>query len=453
MTSDSTKQHLPFLIPPFRYGAIEENLYRGAYPKQRNFRFLQRLNLKTILSLIPDPPRPELVSFCASQNIKLVHLRVDKPKENIPLTYAKAIQAVQILIDTHHSAPVFVHCLDGATVTGLVIMCLRKLQCWTVSSAIVEYLRYQRGGVISSEESEFIEKFTGEIEIPFITTYLPMQQPQTQTLQSGQNQKTESSGSSQTSSTVPPNQAVSVQSLPNPVPVSVTLSQPPSLVSTSTSQTQTQTQSTPIAIPVIPKWLWQGQILRKHPSLKLKLPPLPLQIQIPGQAPHSGESSDFQSPNTPSQSPYPHSLQQHYQNPQTIQTSSSTVPQPSKRISLNPDFIFPSDFQYLSNLNSLSGTHSQQPNNILVNPDGTGMNVSMGMGIGMGLPGSTAMTMQNDELSGLSGLAQLQSNMVGNNRNIGLGMGNNAGGYSDESDGEATVSRTVQALALEGLKD
>lgn len=77
----------------------------------------------------------------------------------------------------------------------------------------------------------------------------------------------------------------------------------------------------------------------------------------------------------------------------------------------------------------------------------------MGMGIGMGLPGSTAMTMQNDELSGFSGLVQLQSNMVGNNRNIGLGMGNNAGGYSDESDGEATVSRTVQALALEGLKD
>lgn len=34
---------LPPLIPPFRFAAVEDNVFRGAYPKQRNLRFIKRL--------------------------------------------------------------------------------------------------------------------------------------------------------------------------------------------------------------------------------------------------------------------------------------------------------------------------------------------------------------------------------------------------------------------------
>jgi len=37
--------------------------------------------------------------------------------------------------------PIYVHCLDGASVTGLVVCCLRKLQTWNISSAMGEFLR------------------------------------------------------------------------------------------------------------------------------------------------------------------------------------------------------------------------------------------------------------------------------------------------------------------------
>ncbi|KAG0314597.1 hypothetical protein BGZ99_008043 [Dissophora globulifera] len=154
----------PPLIPPFRFGTVEPEVYRGAYPKQRNLRYLKRLKLRTILSLIPDSPDQIFEEFCAQQGIRSIHLPVDKVKDNVPLTYNRAVEAVQIIID-QENLPIYVHCLDGASVTGLVICCLRKLQTWSISSAMGEFLRYLRGGVISSEEAVFVEKFSSEIEI------------------------------------------------------------------------------------------------------------------------------------------------------------------------------------------------------------------------------------------------------------------------------------------------
>ncbi|KAG0031831.1 hypothetical protein BGZ81_000516 [Podila clonocystis] len=152
------------LIPPFRFGTVENEVYRGAYPKQRNLRYLKRLKLKTILSLIPDAPDPVFQQFCKEHGIQAIHLPVDKVKDNVPLTYNRAVEAVQVMIDPEN-LPIYVHCLDGASVTGLVVCCLRKLQTWNISSAMGEFLRFLRGGVISSEESVFVEKFASEIEI------------------------------------------------------------------------------------------------------------------------------------------------------------------------------------------------------------------------------------------------------------------------------------------------
>ncbi|KAG2173603.1 hypothetical protein INT43_005021 [Umbelopsis isabellina] len=182
---------LPPLIPPFRFAAVEDNVFRGAYPKQRNLRFIKRLvrgeghdherlpdvrlitllfvrlHLKTMLSLIPDPLPDDILSYCDEQGINAIHLRVDKMKEdNIPLTYSRTIAAIQTIIDPENQ-PIYVHCLDGSDVTGLVIACLRKLQMWSTSSAMGEYLRFLRSNVISPEVFEFVEKFFNlDVTIP-----------------------------------------------------------------------------------------------------------------------------------------------------------------------------------------------------------------------------------------------------------------------------------------------
>ncbi|KAI9321883.1 tyrosine phosphatase family-domain-containing protein [Dichotomocladium elegans] len=158
---------LPNLIPPFRYAIVEDKLLRGGYPKERNMRFLKRLRLKTILSLIPNKLTAEMHDFCAENAINMIHIKVDKYKEdNIPLSYNKTLMALQIIIDPANH-PLYLHCLDGANVTGLVVACLRKLQMWSISSAMCDFSRFMHGTVISQEEFEFVENFKNfEVTIP-----------------------------------------------------------------------------------------------------------------------------------------------------------------------------------------------------------------------------------------------------------------------------------------------
>jgi Tyrosine phosphatase family len=59
--------------------------------------------------------------------------------------------------------PLYVHCLNGSEVVSLVIACLRKLQCWSISSTMAEFGRYC---LVKPAHTSFIETFHLEIEIP-----------------------------------------------------------------------------------------------------------------------------------------------------------------------------------------------------------------------------------------------------------------------------------------------
>ncbi|KAJ3277329.1 hypothetical protein HK104_003395, partial [Borealophlyctis nickersoniae] len=157
---------LPPLYPPFRFGHVEEDLHRGAYPKPRNFRFLKRLSLRAIVSLTPEPPSAALLEFCTAHNITPIHIRVDKPKEDtIPLSFPKTASIIAALMDPVN-LPCYVHCIDGSVVTGAAIMCLRKVQGWALASAKVECTRYLKEGALGSELIEFVEKFNADIDVP-----------------------------------------------------------------------------------------------------------------------------------------------------------------------------------------------------------------------------------------------------------------------------------------------
>ncbi|EFJ19680.1 hypothetical protein SELMODRAFT_444121 [Selaginella moellendorffii] len=139
---------------------------RGAYPTMKNFRFLKRLHLKTIVSLTPEAqPNKDLRSFCQDQGIHLQHFHVDKFQDVVTLSHNQVVEILHKIISVEN-LPAYLHCLDGAHVTGLVVMCLRKLQCWNLSTSTAEFCRFQRTGEISREESQFVESFQGSILIP-----------------------------------------------------------------------------------------------------------------------------------------------------------------------------------------------------------------------------------------------------------------------------------------------
>mmetsp|Transcript_23748 Transcript_23748/g.69715 ORF Transcript_23748/g.69715 Transcript_23748/m.69715 type:complete len:316 (+) Transcript_23748:33-980(+) len=129
------------LIPPLRFAIVEEGIYRGAYPSLINFRYLQRLQLRTVVSLLPEAPTPDLLAWCEANGIRNHAERIAVFKDEVTLTQERAASILQLLILPERQ-PVFIHCLDGISVTGTILMCLRKLQRWVAPSIHAEFLRF-----------------------------------------------------------------------------------------------------------------------------------------------------------------------------------------------------------------------------------------------------------------------------------------------------------------------
>ena len=80
---------LPKLVPPLRCALVEEGVYRGAYPSLLNHRYLARLRLRTVVSLLPEPPSSDLVAWCHQHSIHLRAERVATFKDEVTLTHER----------------------------------------------------------------------------------------------------------------------------------------------------------------------------------------------------------------------------------------------------------------------------------------------------------------------------------------------------------------------------
>lgn len=146
---------------------IEDGIYRGAHPSLKNMRFMRRLNLHTILSLVPDstgPPR-DLSEYCSTERIQHIWHHVDKYNETISHTPQLVACILSQLIDPRNH-PLFLHCRDGGHNTGLVVMCLRRLQNWSLPLIYQEFKRYTKSNEISYVERQFVESFRETVTIP-----------------------------------------------------------------------------------------------------------------------------------------------------------------------------------------------------------------------------------------------------------------------------------------------
>jgi len=55
--------------------------------------------------------------------------------------------------------------MNGVEVTGLIIMCMRKMQSYPLTYAMMEFQRFVKEGVVSLEETEFFENFRLEVKV------------------------------------------------------------------------------------------------------------------------------------------------------------------------------------------------------------------------------------------------------------------------------------------------
>ncbi|CAJ1016289.1 Tyrosine phosphatase family, putative [Leishmania lindenbergi] len=150
------------LVPPLRFARVEAGVYRGAYPVLRNFPYIRRLRLRTIVSLIPEPPTYDLKCFAEAEHIQLHHIQAERAKGEVQLLPSELSEALQLIINKEMH-PLYIHCLDGRYVTGLVIMVLRKLLQWDAKVAHAEFQRFTRE---VQDEVAFIADYTGPLLVP-----------------------------------------------------------------------------------------------------------------------------------------------------------------------------------------------------------------------------------------------------------------------------------------------
>lgn len=97
-TITSTSPDLSDLvIPPLRFSIVEDKLYRGSYPRPLNFKFLESLKLKTILSITPEPLAEDAAGWCRSQGINMLWIQPERDgKKGAPLKHAEACKILSV---------------------------------------------------------------------------------------------------------------------------------------------------------------------------------------------------------------------------------------------------------------------------------------------------------------------------------------------------------------------
>ncbi|TKY84673.1 hypothetical protein EX895_006575 [Sporisorium graminicola] len=144
------------IVPPLNFSMVSRGIYRSGHPNERNFEFLRRLNLKSVLYLGTEDYRANMTSWTASQNIQTFHLRLAINKEpTAEMDEADVVKALQLILRPENW-PILIHCNKGKYRVGCIVGLVRRLQGWSHTSIFEEYSRFA-GTKIS--DLEFIEVF------------------------------------------------------------------------------------------------------------------------------------------------------------------------------------------------------------------------------------------------------------------------------------------------------
>ncbi|GAC72991.1 molecular chaperone Prefoldin, subunit 3 [Moesziomyces antarcticus T-34] len=144
------------VVPPLNFSMVSRGIYRSGHPNERNFEFLRRLNLKSVMYLGTEDYRSNMTSWTASQGIQTFHLRLAINKEpTAEMDEADVVRALQLILQPANW-PMLIHCNKGKYRVGCIVGLLRRLQGWSHTSIFEEYTRFA-GTKIS--DLEFIEVF------------------------------------------------------------------------------------------------------------------------------------------------------------------------------------------------------------------------------------------------------------------------------------------------------
>ena len=157
-TPDNELEEEEELIPPENFSMVAKGIYRSGFPKKKNFPFLKKLGLKSILTVVLESYPDANTQFCKENDINFLQYGVPGNKEPFVDIPEEVIRdAVVRLLDVRLH-PVLIHCNKGKHRTGCLVGCLRKVQHWSHTSVCDEYRRFSHPKSRALDQ-QFIELF------------------------------------------------------------------------------------------------------------------------------------------------------------------------------------------------------------------------------------------------------------------------------------------------------
>nr|KAJ3422082.1 hypothetical protein HK105_001255 [Polyrhizophydium stewartii] len=130
------------LVPPLNFAMVEPGVYRSGYPNKKNFPFLKKLGLKSVMYICEDDYTDENLRFWDETGVRVFHVRVAGNKEPFgEIDEADIADALSKVLSVDNQ-PILLHCNKGKHRVGCLVGCLRKLQRWSLAAIFDEYRRF-----------------------------------------------------------------------------------------------------------------------------------------------------------------------------------------------------------------------------------------------------------------------------------------------------------------------
>jgi tyrosine-protein phosphatase SIW14 len=125
---------------PNNFGTVVPGVYRSSYPQTEDYPFLQKLGLKTVVTLVHKDFPVGYRAFLRKNDIRHhVFDMTGTKKATIPPELMKNI--LQLVLD-QRNYPLLIHCNHGRHRTGCVVAAVRKFSGWDDTPIIDEYKAY-----------------------------------------------------------------------------------------------------------------------------------------------------------------------------------------------------------------------------------------------------------------------------------------------------------------------
>lgn len=116
----------PGFVVPENFAMVETGVYRCSFPRSKNIPFLKTLNLKSVVSLVPEEYPLSMMEFYNSEGIELLSHGLEGNKWPFKESDYKSLCSCMRDVMSSAKRPVLIHCNKGKHRTGTVIGCLRK---------------------------------------------------------------------------------------------------------------------------------------------------------------------------------------------------------------------------------------------------------------------------------------------------------------------------------------